>query len=78
MAAALSSLKIASSFLLPLPSILSHRANEGIPIDRTAMSAATISASGVEWDTLVCFLLIAARGKKVFFAVKQKKAPDVE
>jgi len=43
-----------------------------------AISAATISASGVECETLVCFLLIAAKGKNVLGPDKHKNAPDVE
>ena len=77
-AAALSSLNTAESFLTPPPSILSHNDKDGMPIDLMAMSAATISASGVEWDTLVCFMLIAARGKNVSLRVRHRNAPDVE
>ena len=74
MAAALSSLNIAPSFRFPPPNIWSHKVRDGIPIVLIAISAATISASGVECETLVCSLLIAAKGKNVFGPDKQKKA----
>ena len=77
-AVSLSSLNIAESFLFPSPKTRSHNCNAGSPIVLTATSAETISASGVECDLAVCFLLSAAKGKKVFLPLKQRKQPEVD
>jgi hypothetical protein len=38
----------------------------------------TISASGVEWETQLCFFVFAARGTKECGPTSAKNAPDVE
>ena len=74
-AAELSSLKFKVSFLFR---IVSHSVNAGRPSPRTAWSAATISASGVECDTAVCFLDCAAKGAEVLGPAIFRNVPDVE
>jgi hypothetical protein len=74
MAVVLSSMKRAWSFL---PNNASHKVSPGMAETRMAWSAATSSASGVEWDTHDCRFETAARGKKVFLARMHVKAPVV-
>ena len=55
----------------------SHRFKAGVPTVLTAQSAATNSASGVEWDTAVCFFERACIGKHVSDPDMTKNAPLV-
>eukprot|EP00971_Amphidinium_carterae_P183476 3641715-Amphidinium_carterae.1 len=50
----------------------------GSPTNLSAVSAATISASGVEWLTHVCRLETAAIGTCVYFPIIAKYTPDVD
>ena len=56
----------------------SQRLSAGMPSLRIDVSAATISASGVLWDTHVCFLDRAEIGKKELGPTKQVKEPVVD
>ena len=64
--------------LTVLPRMVSHRSKAGRPSVLTATSAATISASGVLWDTHDCFLLTPFSGKKVFGPVIAMNTPVVD
>ena len=61
-----------------LPRIACHNIRAGNPTTRNARSAATISASGVECDTQVCFLEIAESGKNEFGPTRARYTPDVD
>ena len=50
----------------------SHRSSAGMPSFDMPSYAEQISASGVEWDTAVCFLAAAANGQKVFGPVNAR------
>ena len=50
----------------------------GRPSTRRQVSRATISDSVDEWETTVCFLHMALRGKKVFGPTKAAKIPVVD
>ena len=56
----------------------SQRKRAGRPSDRTAVSAATSSASGVLCETQVCLLLMPVSGKRLLGPTMQRKMPVVE
>jgi len=49
-----------------------------MPMVRTAKLMDTISASGVEWETQLCFIVFATKGTKERGPTSAKKAPKVE
>ena len=57
---------------------LCHRAKHGNPMVRMVQSAATSSASGVEWLTHDCLLLCPDIGKNEFDPRMAKNMPDVD
>ena len=61
-----------------LPVKVSQILNAGKPIVRSVTSAATISASGVEWLTHPCRLLPPDNGKRVCFPCMCIWDPDVD
>jgi hypothetical protein len=63
--------------VISLPANFSHSWSAGSASCRMAKSAATISASGVEWLTQVCLFEIPCRVTKVWAALTQRKTPDV-
>eukprot|EP00971_Amphidinium_carterae_P241843 4802082-Amphidinium_carterae.1 len=56
----------------------SANSSNGIAGNPTNLSAATISASGVEWLMHVCRLETAAIGTCVYFPIIAKHTPDVD
>ena len=60
------------------PATIRHKSTTGTPIVRSAKSAATISASGVEWLTHPCRLLAPATGNRVCLPWITMWAPEVE
>jgi hypothetical protein len=70
------------SSMTPRPTFLSRISSQtlraGIPRVRIAMLMDTISASGVECDTQLCFFVLAASGMKECGPTIAKKAPEVD
>ena len=56
----------------------SQNESNGMPSMRSALSRATISDSVDEWDTTVCFLHTALRGKKVLGPTRAAYNPVVD
>ena len=56
----------------------SQKDNNGRPSMRSALSRATISDSVEEWETTVCFLHTALRGKKELGPTKATNNPVVD
>ena len=71
------SLSSLNSTVASLPRILSHRIRAGSPTVRNAKSAATISASGVEWLTHACFFEMAVNMNLVSGPCISKQTPLV-
>ena len=68
----------ASAVDFPVATTASQNERSGSPSMRRAVSRATISDSVEEWETTVCFLQIALRGKKVFGPTNAAKMPVVD
>ena len=73
-AAELSSISL---IVICFPSTFSHKLRAGIACFASPWSIATISASGVDLDTDVCFLLTAASGTNDVGPTMHMKIPDV-
>ena len=63
--------------LLPTSTTASQKDSSGRPSMRSELSSATISDSVEEWETTVCFLHTAFRGKNVLGPTKAAKMPVV-
>jgi hypothetical protein len=58
--------------------IMSQMCNAGISRGLRARLIDTISASGVEWETQLCFLVLAARGIKDPGLTRATNAPEAD